>query len=409
MRVDPGSISTRQEFAAALTAVREAAGLTVREVARAANISPSTAGGYFSGRHLPPLRPDGGLPPILRACGVAIEDIDTWQLTLRRIRRPPGPRPGALPPPYLGLAPYGELDAPLFFGRDAEIDLLVEVLSRPQEPSSGHGLAVLLGPAGAGKTSLVRAGVVPRLRAAGRSVTVVTGGEMRSGHCLAACGMDADGSPPAPEVLVVDQLERAAGRGRGAVIGELAQITASLRRVSVLAVLRSEVVTSFPLHGQLADAVRSPALSLAVPDGQQLRSIVVGPARAMGLDVEDSLVDAVVTDALTVAGAGRPPLPRVSHALLATWQHGRGSTLSLAAYRDIGGVAGSIEAAAEEIHRSLPALSRPPFPVPAGWWVLSVLTRLGGCPRLAARLRPGPLRRRPPARTSDRAGPQVGC
>ena len=90
--IDPETIANRQEFAAALTALREDAGLTVRQVARAAVIHPSTAGGYFSGRHLPPLRPQGSVRAILEACGVNDPAlVASWERCLARVRRPPGP------------------------------------------------------------------------------------------------------------------------------------------------------------------------------------------------------------------------------------------------------------------------------------------------------------------------------
>src|SRR5512140_1086847 len=128
---DPGAVSTRAEFAAALTAVREAAGLTVRQVARATGISASTVGGYYSGRHLPPLRPDGGVRAILQACGVTDPHrLDTWQRTVARIRRGPGPRPGGLPPAFPGLRPYTAADAARFHGREAELHALWHAVLR---------------------------------------------------------------------------------------------------------------------------------------------------------------------------------------------------------------------------------------------------------------------------------------
>src|SRR3954471_8528378 len=59
--------------------------------------------------------------------------------------------------PYLGLTPYGEADAELFFGRQAERDLVVANLLTSR-------LTVMYGPSGVGKSSLLRAGVIPRLR-----------------------------------------------------------------------------------------------------------------------------------------------------------------------------------------------------------------------------------------------------
>src|SRR5664279_4092159 len=159
--IDPMAIANRQEFAAALTAVREDAGLTVRQVAKAAEINPSTAGGYFSGRHLPPLRPQGSVRTILAVCGVSDPAVvAAWERSLAKVRRPPGPRPIAIPPPYRGLARYGIHDSEWFFGRDDDARRLHRQLDQARRFG---GLVVLLGPAGSGKSSLLAAGLLPRL------------------------------------------------------------------------------------------------------------------------------------------------------------------------------------------------------------------------------------------------------
>jgi hypothetical protein len=59
--------------------------------------------------------------------------------------------------PYVGLVPYQEEDADFFFGRDREIRIVTSNLR-------AHRLTILYGPSGAGKTSLIRAGVVHQLR-----------------------------------------------------------------------------------------------------------------------------------------------------------------------------------------------------------------------------------------------------
>ena len=61
--------------------------------------------------------------------------------------------------PYLGLSAYQEKHAPVFFGRDDETRLGIELLDR-----GAPGLIMVLGASGSGKSSLVRAGMVPRLR-----------------------------------------------------------------------------------------------------------------------------------------------------------------------------------------------------------------------------------------------------
>ena len=68
---------------------------------------------------------------------------------------------GAITSPYRGLSAFGERDAALFFGRESAATELLELMSRRL---AGTGLVVVSGVSGAGKSSLVRAGVLPRLR-----------------------------------------------------------------------------------------------------------------------------------------------------------------------------------------------------------------------------------------------------
>ncbi len=76
-----------------------------------------------------------------------------------------GPRPGAVTgSPYRGLSVFGERDAAFFFGREAATAQVLERMARRLE---GAGLLVVSGVSGAGKSSLLRAGALPRIRAAG--------------------------------------------------------------------------------------------------------------------------------------------------------------------------------------------------------------------------------------------------
>jgi transcriptional regulator with XRE-family HTH domain len=98
---DPARIITRRDFADELTRLRERAGLTVRDVARAAGLPDGSTGDYFAGRHLPPLKP-ARLPAMLRACGVTGEEaVEEWLRALRRVRHSPGRRSAGARAPYL--------------------------------------------------------------------------------------------------------------------------------------------------------------------------------------------------------------------------------------------------------------------------------------------------------------------
>ena len=149
---DPRGIASQGDFGRELTLVRQHAGLTVREVARAVGIPASTAGDYFAGRHLPPPSQPGLLPRILRLCGETDPaQLREWVSALNRIRRGPGRRPTAVTAPYRGLASFQPEDAPWFFGREAITARLVRLAAEAAPP--GVPLTVV-GPSGSGKSSL---------------------------------------------------------------------------------------------------------------------------------------------------------------------------------------------------------------------------------------------------------------
>src|ERR1700684_3494778 len=127
--------------------------------ARAPALPVSTAGDYFSGRHLPADGRPEQLLGILRACG----ETDTavlarWTDAVQRARRPPGRRPGGADAPYRGLARFEAEDARWFFGREDVTDMLAG-LAGDEVPLP----LVIVGSSGAGKSSLLRAGLIPRL------------------------------------------------------------------------------------------------------------------------------------------------------------------------------------------------------------------------------------------------------
>lgn len=92
---DPTRIVSPSDLGRELTLVRERAGLTIREVSRRTGLLTSTLGGYFSGRHRPPL---DGLERVLGACGCTDEEAEPWRDALLRLRRIPR-RPAVSSPP----------------------------------------------------------------------------------------------------------------------------------------------------------------------------------------------------------------------------------------------------------------------------------------------------------------------
>jgi WD40 repeat protein/transcriptional regulator with XRE-family HTH domain len=409
-----GKADTRQGFAHELTLLRERAGLTVRDVAKAAGIPDSTVGGYFGGRHLPPLKPPDQLERILRVCGVHDQVvIDDWLGTLRRIRRTPGKRPVDAPAPYRGLASFQPSDAEWFYGRQRLTDLLMEHLRARYR---GGGLLFAVGPSGSGKSSLLRAGMVPSLRAGGLRVpgsadwpVALFSPGARPVHELAAQLAQLAGGDMAvltesllaepdrcaeviQQALRPESDERAGPRGDGVsrqrlviVVDQFEEVFTLCREegdrqafITALSATANCPAAALVVLGLRADfypnALRCSKLVPALQDHQvvvgpmteaEMRSAIVEPAKKARLDIEDGLVEVLLrdispaaaeTDSDEVHGAGS--LPLLSHALLATWERAHRGRMTIADYQESGGIHGAVASTAEQAFDELTSAQR---------------------------------------------------
>jgi WD40 repeat protein/transcriptional regulator with XRE-family HTH domain len=398
----PTDIRTREDFAEALTALREHAGLTVRHVADAVGAPASTVGGYFSGRHLPPISQPALLADILRVCGVRdAETVRLWQYALGRVRRAPGPRPADAAAPYRGLASYQPEDADWFFGRR---DLTALVLARlGQRWAKGGGPVVVIGPSGSGKSSVLRAGVIPAVRtgrldptgSVGWPVVLLTPGShpvaALAGRLADLVGIDAgevaDGIRKDPAIcaeyaeravdtaathgllIIVDQLEELFTETP--VVEERQAFLAALDAVSrsaagsmhapaaVVLGLRADFYHQALRDRHLLPALQTSQVAVGPMTEPSLNDVIVGPARKAGITIEDGLVEIILrdlapgvrTDDSGVRGASA--LPLLSHALLATWERSPAGRLTVAAYKDVGGIDGSVASAADAVIDSM--------------------------------------------------------
>jgi WD40 repeat protein len=231
-----------------------------------------------------------------------------------------------------------------------------------------HRLTVVVGVSGSGKSSLLRAGLIPALCAdgvAGRSLSalrIMTPGPhpVARHHLLEPATAqadpdraDADGG--AETVVIVDQFEELFTLGaddaeRTAFLDHLVGTTASPSRVRVVVAVRADFFGHLATHRRLAHALREAAVLVPPMSPAELRRAIVKPAAAAGLVVERSLTRALVEELAGEPGA----LPLMSHALQETWRRRSGGMLTHAAYLAAGGIQGALAESAESAYLSLP-------------------------------------------------------
>jgi DNA-binding SARP family transcriptional activator/class 3 adenylate cyclase len=290
--------------------------------------------------------------------------------------------------PYKGLHSFVEADADDFFGRDALIDNLVVRLA--ENVDDARFLAVV-GPSGSGKSSAVRAGLVPTLRAgalpgSGRwfYVEMLPGAhpfeELES--ALQQVAVDAppdlleilEGSEDGiaqivgrilPDddtelVLVVDQLEEVFTmvddeQLRNRFLRSLVAATSAPdSRLRVIVTLRADFFDRPLAVPELAELMRTRTATVVPLTPEELERAIDGPAARVGVVPELALVAEMIADVSERPGA----LPLLQYALTELFEARRGSAMTLEAYRQIDGVSGALARRAEELFEGLGADER---------------------------------------------------
>ncbi|MFD7337606.1 hypothetical protein ACFV98_16590 [Streptomyces violascens] len=306
--------------------------------------------------------------------------------------------------PYRGLASYRQQDAQWFFGRERSTDALVAQLRAVEKTG---GLVMLVGASGAGKSSLLNAGLVPTLQNGalgddnGRArevLQLVPGGDPlveltrripqlapvvsapkepgtpQFGHAVreaVSAWAQRETPSPAPPVVIVDQFEEtftlcsdeANKRTFVQLLHAACTPADSGEPAPILVVLgiRADFYEQCLAYPELADALQHRHMVLGPLTTAELREAVTGPAKAVGMELEPGLTELIVREVSTDGSRGGQSagaLPLLSHALLATWQRRKGGRLTLAGYRAAGGIQGAVAATAERAWSDLDPAAR---------------------------------------------------
>ncbi|MFC5059404.1 XRE family transcriptional regulator [Saccharothrix xinjiangensis] len=316
-------------FAADLRSLRDrAGGQSYRQMGARAHYSATTLSDAAGGRRLPTL---AVTLAYVRACeGDVTEWEDRWRQVAAEVLPGHETAQDEACPPYVGLTAYGTEDAEWFFGRD---DLLDELGRR----IAARRFVAVFGASGAGKSSLLRAGLVPRVE--GR-VAVTTPGEL---------GVRAELLDLSVDLLIVDQFEEVFtlcpdADQRAAFVDAL--LTAPCR---VVVGVRADFYGHCAQHPVLAATITNGQLLLGPMGPEELRQVIMRPAVKASCTVETALVSRLIADATGQPGV----LPLMSHALLETWRRRRGKALTLAGYEAAGGIQHAIAQTAERTFTSL--------------------------------------------------------
>jgi WD40 repeat protein len=284
--------------------------------------------------------------------------------------------------PYRGLEAFDEEHAEFFFGREGDVQRLVELLK------AGRFLAVV-GPSGTGKSSLVRAGLVPALKAGvlpgskDWTINVLKPGpqpltglvahlvhllphqsmqstldriaaDPRTLHLAAALAVT-EGAAMERVVWVVDQFEEVFTlcrdpAERSACIANLLYAAAAPhgRSITVLT-MRADFYPRCAAYPELARAMSADQFLVSPMDNEGLRRAVEGPAIVSGLHFEEGLADTILGDVRDQPGV----LPLLEHALLELWERRQGPLLTLEGYAETGGVQGAVAKRGEAVYLSL--------------------------------------------------------
>ena len=307
----------------------------------------------------------------------------------------------ALQSPYPGLRPFDRDETEVFFGREEQVDELLDRLSQ-------HRFLAVVGVSGCGKSSLVRAGVLPALEELGHDDEPPWRiAEMRPGHrpvaTLARVLLDSGmlersrhAAPNADEFLaaalrrgplglievltesgatawgrlliLVDQFEevfryhRLGDPDAGAAFVELLLASAAAPEIPVYVMLtmRSDFIGDCALFPGLPEALNRSQFLTPRLSREQRRAAIAGPAAVFSGTVEPRLVNRILND----MGNDPDQLPLMQHALMRVWQQAaadhagsghEGPVLTLSEYDAVGGFGKALSMHANEAYAELGA------------------------------------------------------
>lgn len=290
-----------------------------------------------------------------------------------------------IPNPYKGLRAFQEKDAPNFFGREALVHRLVK---RMKEDSPFSRFLAVVGPSGSGKSSVVKAGLLPALRQGAIEgsdhwffdeivpgtqpfselentlVSIATtppdfdlGEKLRSSKrgLLEAVNACLPQDSKSELLLFIDQFEEVFTLVEDettidSFLGNLyVAVTDPESRLRVIITIRADFYDRPLLQPGLSDLVRERTEVVVPLTPVELERVIIEPARRVGIMFDSGLVAAIIAEVKEQLGA----LPLLQYSLSELFERREGDLITPNAYRDLGGVRGSLARRADELYTDL--------------------------------------------------------
>ncbi|GEE01546.1 hypothetical protein nbrc107696_19920 [Gordonia spumicola] len=247
--------------------------------------------------------------------------------------------------PFRGLAPMTEADADVFFGRATTIAALVEQLDAVSR-SDGLRIVVVTGVSGAGKSSVLRAGLASAPEPWNRPTRLAIGDD----------GLHVDRAELS-ELAVIDQFEGVFALEPSVRDEVMTTVEQLATRTTLVLGIRADFFDACLDVGFLATAWQERSVIVGEMSDARLGEVIREPIRLAGGRIDPGLADLLIRDlhdtATTDDRAGR--LPLLAHTLERLWATRSANSITVATYRRLGGIASAIADTAEDAWTTIAA------------------------------------------------------